>query len=287
MMALLNFDPLDGYRSFDEEVCREAGRTLHEQYAEAAPFPHIAIDDFMPAGALRDIITDFPDRRETAAFDRQQERRKYQFHPQSCKSAAIRNLFAELNSQAFLAFLGELTGITGLIPDPYFSGAGLHETLYGGHLGIHADFNRHQGMKVERRLNLLIYLNPDWDERYGGALELWDRGMKACQVRIFPELGRAVIFNTDLDSYHGHPDPLACPADTSRRSIATYYYTVPEDATFKIERETNFQTRPASDDRRDWKMILHHLTQDWTPPALRQGRRRALLSKFFGARSIK
>src|SRR5206468_2179145 len=98
------------------------------------------------------------------------------------------------------------TGIPGLMPDPYFEGGGLHETKRGGHLGIHADFNIHSQLKVERRLNLLIYLNENWDKTFGGELELWNKDMKECAVRVAPIFGRAVIFNTDLDSFHGHPE---------------------------------------------------------------------------------
>ena len=89
-------------------------------------------------------------------------------------------MFAELNGEAFLKFLEEMTGISGLIPDPYFVGGGMHETKRGGHLGVHADFNIHDKLKLERKLNLLIYLNEDWSPEFGGELELWDTGMRAC-----------------------------------------------------------------------------------------------------------
>src|SRR4029077_6346348 len=110
-----------------------------------------------------------------------------------------RNLFAELNSQAFLGFLEEMTGMRGLVSDPYYEGGGLHETKRGGHLGVHADFNAHDKLRLERKINLLIYLNEEWDPAYGGRLELWDRQMKDCAVRVEPVFGRAVIFNTALD----------------------------------------------------------------------------------------
>ena len=269
-MAFLNLSNSGGYLSLDEAQCREAGRSCAERYRNADPFPHIVIDDFMDAGLLRQIIRDFPESAGKFHFMRDQERLKYQFHPQECTGLAVRNLFAELNSQAFLTFLTEMTGIGGLIADPYFSGAGLHETKRGGHLSIHADFNRHHVMNVERRLNLLIYLNEDWDESYGGALELWDRDMAACREKVLPALGRAVIFTTDLDSYHGHPDPLSCPEGRSRRSIATYYYAVPEGAWKAPDRTTNFRSRPNSADKRDWEVMLDHLLREWAPPVLQR-----------------
>src|SRR5204862_7094734 len=80
------------------------------------------------------------------------------------------------------------------------------------------------------RLNLLLYMNPDWREEYGGHLEIWDREMKRCEKRILPIANRCVIFNTLDDSYHGHPHPLTCPEGMSRCAIATYYYTVDRPA---------------------------------------------------------
>lgn len=277
-MALLTFEDRDGYRAFDEVECRTAGAALAEQYRSASPFPHVVIDDFLCLDVLRAVVSDFPEPRNHIEFARNQERLKHQYHPGDCTGLPVRNLFAELNSQAFLVFLTEMTGMKGLISDPYYFGAGLHETRPGGHLGIHADFNRHGKMNVERRLNLLIYLNEDWQNSYGGALELWNRAMTDCVVSVAPLMGRAVIFTTDLDSFHGHPDPLACPPDRSRRSIATYYYAAPE-ISVGVDRMTNFQQRPKSRDKRDWAVLLHHLAQDWTPPALRRGRRPALFRK--------
>jgi hypothetical protein len=176
-----------------------------------------------------------------------------------------------LNSQAFLGFLEEMTGFHGLLSDPYFEGGGLHETKRGGHLGVHADFNVHERLKLERKLNLLVYLNEDWEDDYGGFLELWDRQMKECVIRVKPVFGRAVIFNTALDSFHGHPDPLNCPPERSRRSIATYYYSAPEEGLAALpKRTTNFQARPGSADRSDWQVRRHHFVNDWVPPKLQR-----------------
>ena len=271
MAAMLLMNRVGSYLSLDLQECREAGRALADRYRGAFPFPHIVIDDFLDREVLRNVPNQFPSSEDKDFFDRDQERLKFQYHPYEVSSGLIRNLFAELNSQAFLGFLEEMTGIRGLLPDPYFEGGGLHETKRGGHLGIHADFNVHGKLNVERRLNLLIYLNEDWKEEYGGQLELWDQNMKECAVRVEPIFGRAVIFNTTLDSFHGHPEPLNCPPNRTRRSIATYYYSAPETGVAALPRRTtNFQPRPGSADKSDWEVRRYHFVNDWVPPKLQR-----------------
>ena len=267
---MLRLHQTDSYFAFDETECATAGAALHESYIAGDPFSHVVIDDFIDPSVLRDIAANFPARDGKSFFDRAQERLKYQYHAGETTHAATRNLLAELNSRAFLRFLKNLTGIRGLISDPYFEGGGLHETRSGGHLSVHADFNIHGKMKVERRLNLLVYLNDDWPADFGGNLELWDKAMTAPVKRIEPLLGRAVIFNTALDSYHGVPDALACPPDRSRQSIATYYYTAFEGASAVPTRNTNFKSRPDSADMADRSVGFEHFVNDWVPHRLKK-----------------
>ena len=268
---MLHFARINDYLSLEPAECREFGRSLAQRYRSAAPFPHIVIDDFVDPNVLNAVLAEFPSSNQKEFFDRDQERFKFQYQPLEVSSGMTRNLFAELNSQAFLGFLEELTGIQGLVSDPYFEGGGLHETKRGGHLGVHADFNIHSKLKLERKINLLIYLNQDWKPDYGGQLELWDREMKECVVRVEPLFGRAVLFNTELDSFHGHPDPLECPPERSRRSIATYYYAAFEDGVAAApKRTTNFRARPGSGDKTDWQIRRHHFVNDWIPPKLQK-----------------
>ncbi|CAM9667139.1 unnamed protein product [Phaeothamnion confervicola] len=128
-------------------------------------------------------------------------------------------------SSPFLLFLEELTGIKGLIADPHYRGSGLHQIAPGGYLNLHADFNRYVTFGLDRRVNAFIYLNEDWDDSWGGHLELWNRDLKTCGAKIAPKLGRFVVFSSTDFSYHGHPAPLAAPPGRSRRSLALYYYT--------------------------------------------------------------
>ncbi|HZV19536.1 MAG TPA: 2OG-Fe(II) oxygenase [Sphingobium sp.] len=268
-MAVLVPVERDGYIHFDEEAAKAAGAALAERYQSAEPFPHIVLDDFLPVDFLRGLLAEFPDSSGKSYFDRDQERLKFQYQPCDIPGRRMRNLITELNSPAILRFLQAMTGIKGLIADPYYMGGGLHETKSGGHLGVHADFNIHKLMNLERRLNLLVYLNDDWPESYGGQLELWDQKMERCRQSVLPVIGRAVVFNTSLDSFHGQPDPVRCPPDRSRRSIATYYYTAPQDGLKMLpERTTVFKARPDSGDKQDRRVQFDHFLRDWVPPRL-------------------
>ncbi len=146
-----------------------------------------------------------------------------------------------------LKFLETLTGIQGVLPDPYYTGGGLHQIRPGGLLEVHADFSYHKAIRLDRRINVLIYLNKDWKEEYGGHFELWDRDVKRAEKKILPVFNRCAIFSTTSISFHGHPHPLACPPDRNRKSIATYYYSngrPEEDPELTHRHEVAFQERP-------------------------------------------
>lgn len=270
-MSTLVFDMKGGVVLFDEQTCRAAGKARRDQYVSATPFPNIVIDNFLDRSLLESIVDEFPASDGKTHFNRSQERLKYQYAPSEWCGPTTHSLFNAFNSCAFVGFLEEMTGITGLIVDPSFVGGGLHETKPGGHLGIHADFNQHKHLNVVRQLNVLVYLNDNWDESYGGNLELWDRSMKTREVSVSPILGRAVIFTTTLDSYHGQPDPVACPPGLSRRSMALYYYKAVDGGLATApNRTTSFQVRPNSNDEFDWQINTRHLLDDWLPPVIRR-----------------
>ena len=199
---------------------------LREQYVNARPFPHIVLDNLFPAEVLEKVLAEFPrpEEIEWRRFDNATEKKLGYWH-ESTLPPGLQLFLYEMNSAPVLRFLEALTGIEGLIPDPYFGGAGPHQILPGGFLKIHADFNWHPLLKLDRRLNLLVYLNRDWKEEYGGHLELWSRDMTRCEQKILPVFNRTVVFSTTDFSYHGHPAPLACPEGMSRKSVSFYYYT--------------------------------------------------------------
>lgn len=249
--SLLPIESTDGF-VLDQAVSRAIGEDLMGDYAFAEPYPHIVIDNFLPTEMAEQLLAHFPE--DAKAHDKTYQKgyggtHKRQILPYDC-DAYMRDAFAFFNSAAMLQFLEGVTNIRGLLPDPYFSGGGLHETSNGGLLGIHADFRVNESLQTLRRVNMLIYLNKDWQDAYGGKLELWDREMTAVVKSVAPVFNRCVIFNTDEDSFHGHPDPLMLPDGVTRRSIALYYYTaIPISNDSGESRHTLYVARPHDSDQ--------------------------------------
>lgn len=199
-------------------------------YRNNRPFPHIGIDEFFDDDIIRKVVASYPGEFD-ASWDRRfldagtYEEQKLGLSRLEDFPPYIQQFVNALNSRVFVDFLEKLTGIYGLIPDPYLSGGGLHMIPRGGRLAIHADFNTHRELRLDRRLNLLVYLNYDWQEEWGGALELWDKSVKVKEKAYLPIANRIVVFTTTDTAFHGHPEPLASPKGKYRRSIALYYYT--------------------------------------------------------------
>ena len=213
--------------AFDHHQLAQIARDRSSMYRSAEPFPHLIEDGLFNPAILDRVAGEFEamDRGDWHHSQATHERKWSTEHPRH-KGPFTSALIAQLNAGPFVSFLEELTGIGGLVPDPHLRGGGLHEIRPGGMLGVHADFNVHPRLRLYRRLNLLVYLNKDWQQEWGGALELWDRGGQRCVRAIQPVFNRAVLFDTSNFSYHGHPHPLACPPERSRKSVALYYYAL-------------------------------------------------------------
>jgi len=196
-----------------------------EEHASAAPFPHIVIDRAFANDRVHRIAAEARALEPDAQRPFYGQARKRGTTDRGRMGVETLALIDDLNGPRFIAWLEELTGIEGLIADPQLFGAGVHRIDRGGFLKIHTDFNWHAGLGLHRRLNLLLYLNQGWREEWGGHLELWHPDMSRCGARVAPLLNRMVIFSTTDTSYHGHPEPLACPEGVTRNSLALYYYS--------------------------------------------------------------
>jgi hypothetical protein len=219
--------------NFDTSELESLAKGAHEKYLTATPFPYAAFDDFLTTKEANYILQDFPQPDSPIWLDWRQRDTVHQPKKQGIGHASrlegvspyILNVLAAFNSYPFLNFLEKLTGITKLLPDPYFHGGGLHQILSGGKLAVHTDFNQLDAINLYRRINVLFYLNKDWKDDYNGALELWNTDMTQCEASIMPLFNRLVVFNTNKKSFHGHPKPLNTPEHITRKSIALYYYT--------------------------------------------------------------
>jgi len=247
-----------------------------DEYVSAEPYPHIVIDGFFDEWVLNAVLAEFPGPKDKnwVLHDFAEEIKLQSKHERGIPPFARQFLY-ELNSASFLEFLERLTGIEKLIGDPYFEGGGLHQIMPGGKLAIHADFNKHLAYGLNRRLNLLVYLNKNWKDDYGGHFELWDRGMTRMVKRVAPIFNRVVIFTTSRYSYHGHPDPLTCPRDMTRKSLALYYYSnggAEEAGREDPRHSTLFQKRPGERVQQNARQVL----RDLVPPLLWRAASRVL-----------
>jgi hypothetical protein len=227
----------------DYDVIESRTDALAIEFRNASPYPHLVFDSLLVPETARALEKAFP-----AGAD--ESWTHYRHYNNDTLGLTERDAFAplvqrvvdELNSSRFTALLSRITGFRNLLADDMLEGGGLHMTQTGGFLNLHADFtNHHYHRNWQRRSNLILFLNSDWHDEWGGALELWERDLSACRVRVPVRNNRAVLFETSRDTFHGYPDPLTCPAGVMRKSLALYYYT---EETKVLARSTNYRARP-------------------------------------------
>lgn len=202
---------------------------LHEEFARAQPFPHLVIDNFLPEPFARELSDAFPDFSEKHALaEHGAVGGKAVREDVRSLGPSFSALDRYFSSPEFLGWMSRVTGIPDLLYDPEYLGGGTHENLPGQDLSVHVDFNFHPKNGWHRRLNALVYLNPRWEEDWGGELELWrDPWTKPSQnqiAKLAPIWNRLVVFPTTENSWHGF-ETVRAPRGFSRRSFALYLYT--------------------------------------------------------------
>jgi len=200
------------------------GKKSRDSYLSAESFPHMVIDKFFSNSMLKKLMKEFNVMEHGKDFPSDQSSGKKmrcgEFSP------LIESAFLAMERKSFLKFLEDLTGIRPLISDPSRYGAGLHSTERGGQLRRHLDFTKGVGAMSEcwRRVNILVFMNQDWDEEWGGTCSLSTPKGKII-TEVLPVANRAIIFNASSKSWHGQTEPINCPPDRHRMSIACYYYS--------------------------------------------------------------
>lgn len=201
---------------------------LNNMFKNGNPFKHVIIDNFLNEKIAIKISNEFPlfDSDKWRKYNNQIEVKKLTNHYDNFGLHTY-NLFHELNASNFIDQLKNIVNLE-LIPDYGLNGGGLHIHKKGGKLNTHLDYSVHPKLDLERRINLILYLTPDWNEKWNGGLGLWEgdkiRPNKLIKT-ITPKFNRAVIFDTSENSWHGLPEPLKCPDNIFRKSLAVYYLT--------------------------------------------------------------
>lgn len=211
---------------------------------DAKPFPHIVIDDVVKDAFTLEGLHRLNGELPASGWKKQANGKRglsgIWDNPELPNG--IEGLFQILCCGVFTETLSSKTGIEGLKPDWNLSGAGLHAISQGGSLDIHVDFNRHPETDLYRRLNLFLYLVPNWQPEDGGALELWqDKEGEGQKVLIEPRFNRLVCFESSERSWHGHPVPWNRPQP--RLSLACYYYSATPHSDYKSDHSTVYRDR--------------------------------------------
>lgn len=221
---------------------------LKSQFDAAEPFRHLCIDGFLEPSFAREVAKAYPSF-ETAlergfSFNYVNERKKVQVTDSSKFPEPVSLLHQAISSEEFRDQLSYITGIPKLLADEALVGGGMHVTGPHGRLDVHVDFNYVPDRKLHRRLNILVYLNPDWRYDWGGEVELWDTDVRRCYQALRPVLNRCVIFETSEISFHGVA-AVTCPPGVERKSFAAYYYTKEPPAGWDgTKHSTVFRARP-------------------------------------------
>jgi len=193
------------------------------------PFKHFYIDDFFSISFANMLLESFPSLNSNlwdVSNDPDIEvKMRSNWESEFDIPDNIVDCIRIMNSSYFLKAISNVLEIPKLIPDPYFTGGGLNATVSGGLLDVHVDGNYHDASGLHRRVNAILYLNPEWEEKWGGEFGLYDKNGENLVKKIAPIHNRLMVFDTNDYSFHGLPDPLNFPDGNARRSIILYYYT--------------------------------------------------------------
>ena len=208
------------------EHLQNESQSLQRSYIEAQPYPHLVIDDLFNPALLERLIVEFPTakNRDWLVWDT-----KHEFKTTSRGIDGL-STFTQmfclwLNSREVINTIESIVGIRNLVGDPLFHGAGLHEMYRDSWLEMHADYTKHFSLPLMRRFNVLIYLNPNWDDSWGGELVLQNPKHPGVRASYAPYFNRTIIFPTTAQTFHGVPKAVSCPINRSRKLLSIYYWT--------------------------------------------------------------
>ena len=219
----------------------EAVKTLHEKFQKAEPYRHLILDNFFNEEIATAMYENFPSIDDLNVKRKSLNEYKSEDYHFERWDPVFTRVREAIKSPEWCAIMDQLTGLEGLQTTMDSLGSGVHQGKNGSFVDVHVDVNMNTEAGLWRRINLLIYLNKNWQPGYGGELEIWDKKMTKCWDKVVPGFNRAIIFYTDDNSPHG-VSKLNVPEGESRKSFYTYYYTQPEAGT--TYRDSKFLSRP-------------------------------------------
>ena len=238
----------------DASELEKLAESLSANYAQAKPFNHTVIDDFLPSKVAMQLRRDFPPVESDIWIEQHPARQPGKLgitHASRLRGIepSIIHAVCQFNSFPFLNFLYKLTGVSKLLSDPYLHGGGPQQIVNGGKLDVHTDFTYLPNLDLYRRINVLYYLNPHWRPEYGGDLEFWTNSQSQPEhvKSIAPTFNRMVVFNTTSNTFHGHPKPLSAPEGVTRKALAFYYYTAQPEESHQYTERTRWIRQNATD----------------------------------------
>lgn len=215
---------------------------MHQEFENALPYKHVVIENFLEDSFAESLYNNFPgfdlmSRNYKGLNEKKSEGSSFDnFHPDFSK------LREQIKSKGFCQFLSKVTGIEDLYSVEDALGSGVHQGGDGSYLDVHIDFNIHYDRNIHRRVNLLVFLNKNWKESYGGKIELWNKDVSVCEKAYLPSFNRCVIFETSEISYHGY-STIHVPEGESRKSFYGYFYTDIREGAATYH-DTIFKARP-------------------------------------------
>jgi Rps23 Pro-64 3,4-dihydroxylase Tpa1-like proline 4-hydroxylase len=235
---------------------------LTNKFNNAEPFEHIIINNFLKKDIAEKISDEFPKNlNDYHKYDNPLEI-KYAFDDISNMTDNIQNVFYALSTNKIINALKLITNNDKIEYDPTCHGGGLHIHPNNGRLHMHLDYEKHPILENKQRyLNIILYLTKDWNNEWGGQTELWDKDMTECKVKSNVEFNTALIFKTTEKSWHGLPEPIKCPEDKFRKTLA-FYYLIP------LESNNNNNKKGAGKDGYRTKAIFTKRPQDPYDPLI-------------------
>jgi hypothetical protein len=212
MSSLININSLSNVES------------LKETFLNNSPIPLLSVNNFLKEDVAKDLYneTNLIDECHWTTFTRKgshmKECTKMEYAP------VASTLVANLHSSTFLKWLSAVTGIMHLIPDPHLVGAGYSKSFSGDTLQVHTDFNWNDQLKLHRALSLIIYLTPNWQSEWGGALDFYSKDRTQIKQSITCDFNKLLIWKYDSKGFHGYETPLSCPKDVYRSTFRLFYY---------------------------------------------------------------